>query len=159
LLVVAASDADVYIFVMMGDDLDGELFAEITRDAIANDLDITTPRGFTEVPMGQEPNRLRLDAQARECDLTTSCHHMVASLHSEPRLSRIGRRLPPTKTFLTSHTEPSRTTGQSATRSTHHEHDVPHHRVRLQVRVPGVLPTEGRLHCRDHRCPRTPVEA
>lgn len=58
LLVVAADDADVYIFVMMGDDLDGELFAEITRDAIANDLDITTPPGFTEVPMGQEPNRL-----------------------------------------------------------------------------------------------------
>lgn len=51
LLVVAANDADVYIFVMVGDDLDGELFAEITRDAIANDLDITTPRGFTEVPM------------------------------------------------------------------------------------------------------------
>ena len=51
LLVVAASDADVYLFLMVGDDLDGELFAEITRDAIANDLDITTPRGFTEVPM------------------------------------------------------------------------------------------------------------
>src|SRR5690606_1736331 len=51
LLVVAANDTDVYIFVMVGDDLDGELFAEITRDAIANDLDITTPRGFTEVPM------------------------------------------------------------------------------------------------------------
>lgn len=58
LLVVAADDADVYIFVMMGDDLDGELFAEVTRDAIANDLDITTPPGFVEVPMGQEPNRL-----------------------------------------------------------------------------------------------------
>jgi len=51
LLIVAASDADVYLFLMVGDDLDGELFAEITRDAIANDLDITTPRGFTEVPM------------------------------------------------------------------------------------------------------------
>jgi len=51
LLVVAASDADVYLFLMVGDDLDGELFAEITRDAIANDLDITTPRGFTEIPM------------------------------------------------------------------------------------------------------------
>src|SRR5690606_1440309 len=51
LLVVAANDADVYIFAMVGDDLDGELFAEITRDAIADDLDITTPRGFVEVPM------------------------------------------------------------------------------------------------------------
>lgn len=51
LLVVAANDADVYIFAMVGDDLDGEQFAKITRDAIANDLDITTPRGFVEIPM------------------------------------------------------------------------------------------------------------
>lgn len=51
LLIVAANDADVYLFLMVGDDLDGELFAEITRDAIADDLDITTPRGFVEIPM------------------------------------------------------------------------------------------------------------
>lgn len=51
LIIVAASKSDVFILAMMGNDLDGELFAEVTRDAIANRLDIDAPRGYIDVPM------------------------------------------------------------------------------------------------------------
>src|SRR5690606_24941509 len=55
---------------------------------------------------------------------------------------------------------PNSTSTSQQNRSTHHEHDVPHHRVRLQVRVlTGQVPTQGEVHRRDYGRSRTGVEA
>ena len=55
LVLVASDGPDVFVLAAFGDDLDGAAFAELTVDAIANDLDIDTPRGYIAVPLDDEP--------------------------------------------------------------------------------------------------------